>query len=677
MCVVYIQRVAGNRTKGTVLLRDRILGDVLVGISLLIVLSTVASLADTMPDMFLAGFIPLTASVAIAVFLLKKDSTPQTGVIFVTAALLNSTVHMWGGATGPAAFLYPLLFLWMKRDSIGGPVLTIAGVLGAVEFISPVVAAAGLKTGSFDISGSVGVLGGAFVAGIIPLVSMLAVEYLKTDRPYAHESDDTAPAGEALFPDDVARSLIPILKAGTGAHGIYLFVGERKEVWTLNEFVADSGEVSVRYMVGPDDPVVQLINNSSQSVIHTTAGKLSVEAGSGLPWYITRVDVPWVSVVKFSRQGKLSGFMVLDFDSEESRKHSSPVLVDSVFLLSISWEMAREERDNGFLAVCEEMEASRDVKGAVHKLIGHIVSSLPGTTATVAIVNSRDTLVIYESRGSLSEGRAGRERSIREGVAGMAISRGQPIRRLKMGSVNTFGKSDNPGSNAGSCCAVPLENSGTVIGVLTVESVHEQQFSSDDLAVFKAYATVFSLAANRNQLQQSVQRLKKIDRLTGLPLLSTFRRYLADLIRGVRSRAVSVAVLAVDICDFSGINRELGYDAGDIILGEAAGKMQSVLGDKAILARYGPDSFLICLSGVDRVSAEAYAARIHEEFALNPIEVSRRKITIQVCIGGAVSHVDKMILKLPGIAVKAVEVNSFRSGVTAVKEVGQFYDAEQ
>ncbi len=662
------------------MLKDRIIGNVLLVISILIVLSTVASLTDTLPDPFLAGFVPLTASVLIAVYLLKKDGTPHTGVIFVTAALLNSAVHLWGGATGPAAFLYPLFFVWTKRDSIGGPVLTIAGILGAVEFISPVVYATGMKAGGFEMSAFLGVLGSAFVAGIIPLVSMLAVEYLKTDAPpgsvYTQGLDKSLPPGEAQFPDDIARSLIPVLKAGTGAHGIYLFVGERKEVWTLNEFVADSGEVSVRYMVGPDDPVVQLINESSQSVIHTRADRLSVGGSSGLPWYITGVDVPWITVVKFSRQGILSGFMVLDFDSEESRRSSSSILVDSVFLVSISWEMAREESDNGFLAVCEEMEASIDVKGAVHKLIGRIVESFPDTTATIAIVNTRDTLVIFESRGPLSEGRAGRECSIGEGVAGMAISRGQPIRRLKMGTVTTFGKGDDPRSTAGSCCAVPLENSGGVLGVLTVESIQEQHFSSDDLAVFKAYATVFSLAADRNRLKQSLSELKGIDRLTGLPLFSTFHRYLADLVRGVRSRAVSVAVLAVDIHDFSGFNRELGYTAGDSILGEAARRMQSVLGDRAILTRYGPDGFLICLSGVDRVSAEAYAARIHEDFALNPFEFSGRKVNLQVRIGGAVSHVDRMIVKLPGIAVKAVEMNSSRPGSTAVTEVGQFYDKE-
>lgn len=662
------------------MLKDRIAGNILVIISALIVLSNAATLTDRLPDPFLYGFLPLLVAVLIAVFLLKRDSTPHDGVIFVTAALVNSAVQLWGGALGPAAFLYPLLFLWMKRDSIGGPVLTIAGVLAAVEFIAPVVSSTGIKSGSFDLSSFLGVLMGALIAGIIPLVSMSAVEYLRGEksagdfspREIDHGTEGTIPQ----FPDDVARSLIPILKTSTGAHGIFLFVRDQRDVWTLNEFVADSGVVSVRYMAGPDDPVIQILNESSVDVVHVRADRLSIGGSDGLPWYIQGEGISWVTLVQFRRSGVLNGFMVLDFDSEEKRKNSSSILVDSVFLLSISWELGREENNNGFLAICEEMEASRDVRGAVHKLIGRIVTTYPDTTATVAIVNKKDTLAIFESRGSLGDGRAGREFHINDGVAGLAVSRRQPIRRLKMGEIRTFGERDDSRRVVGSCCAIPLENSGVVLGVLTVESISEQNFSTDDLAIFKAYATVFTLAVSRNQLQNSIRMLKEIDRLTGLPLLSFFHERLADLIRGVRSRALTVAVLAVDIDGFTGINKDLGYKAGDSVLRKTADRMQRVLGDKAILARYGPDSFLVCLSGVDRVSAEAYAARIHEEFAHNPLKISGREITIRVCIGGAVSHVDRMILKLPEIAVNTVEENSSRPGFSAITEVGQFYGAK-
>ncbi len=660
------------------MVRDRITGNVLFVVSAIIVLCNAATLTDGLSEPLLYGFLSLLAAVFIAVLLLKRDSTPQPGIIFFTAALISSAVQLWGGALGPAAFLYPLLFLWMKRDSIGGPVLTIAGVLGAVEFIAPVVSSSGIKSGSFDLSSFLGVLMGALVAGIIPLVSMSAVEYLQGEKSArerfqgkTRENDkDTTPQ----FPDDVARSLIPILKASTGAHGIFLFVRDQREVWTLNEFVADSRGVSLRYMAGPDDPVIQVLNASSGDVVHTKADKLSIGGSIGLPWYIQGEESnPWISIVQFRRRGVLSGFMVLDYDSREKRKSSSSILIDSVFLLSISWELGREDNDSGFLAMCEEMEASRDVRGAVHKLIGRIVTSYPETTATVAIVNRKDTLAIFESRGPQGDGRAGREFHINDGVAGLAVSRRQPIRRLKMGKIRTFGESDDPHRAVGSCCAIPLENSGAVLGVLAVESIREQHFSPDDLAVFKAYATVFSLAASRNQLQNSLRKLRDIDRITGLPLLSTFHEQLTDLIRGVRSRAMTVAVLAVDIHGFSRINEDLGYGAGDSVLRKTAERMKSVLGDKAILARYGPDSFLVCLSGVDRVSTEAYAARIHEEFATKPLKISGREITIRVCIGGAVSHVDRMILRLPEIAVSAVEKISSRPGFSVVTDVGQFY----
>ena len=658
--------------------RDKIVGNILLALSSLVVLCNAAALSDNLSDHFLYGFIPLSVAVLIAVFLLKKDSTPQTGVILIAAAAVNTAVQFWGGALGPAAFLYPLLFLWMKRESIGGPVVTVAGVLGAVEFIAPIVSSTGIKSGSFDLSTFLGVLVGALIAGIIPLASMLAVEYLKGEKSRGEsvsteENEGVGSKKKLQFPDDVARSLIPILKKSTGAHGIFLFVRDEREVWTLNEFVADSGGVSVRYMVGPDDPVIQILNGTSGEVVQVTANRLFIGGSTSLPWYIHGGGNSPVSLVQFRRDGVLSGFMVLDFDSDVKRKDSFSVLADSAFLLSLSWALGREDSDTGFLALCEEMEASIDVRGAVHKLIGRIVVSYPGTTATVAIVNKADTLAIFESRGAIGEGRAGKEFHINDGVAGLAVSRRQPIRRLRMGEIRTFGESDDPNHIVGSCCVVPLENNSAVLGVLAVESFREQSFSTDDLAVFKAYATVFSLAVSRNQLKSSLGKLREVDRLTGLPLLSAFHEQLADLIRGVRSRALSVAVLAIDIHGFKKINEEMGYRAGDYVLMKTAERMKGVLGEKAVLSRYGPDSFFVCLAEVDRVSAEAFAARIHEEFAYKPIKISGREVLIGVCIGGAVSHVDRMIKKLPGIAGKAVEDISSRPGFTAIVDVGQFY----
>jgi diguanylate cyclase (GGDEF)-like protein len=322
-----------------------------------------------------------------------------------------------------------------------------------------------------------------------------------------------------------------------------------------------------------------------------------------------------------------------------------------------------------------------DIKGGVHRLISRILKTFPDTTVSVAILGEGGILRVFESLGPFSEGRAGREFSLSEGLAGLAVTRREPMRRLRMGvgqkAIRTFGDSDDPRRSVGSVCAVPLEDMGVVLGVLAVESASEQFFTPEDLFLLTAFATVFSLAVSRNNLRESLRMMKENDRITGLPLLSVFYSILTDMVRGVRSRAWSITVLAVDICDFSLVNQTYGYSVGDAVLEMAAARLRKAMGANAVLSRSGADSFLVCLQGVDRVSAEAFSARIHEEFALAPMTVTAGEIPVRVCIGGAVSHVDKMIKKLPEIAQAMAESISGRPGMTSVTEVGQFYELDK
>jgi len=661
---------------------DGVTGHILLVAAILIGLFNALGMADVVSDPFAAGFIPFTVACLAAFLLQRRDRTPDSGQVFITAALLNTAVQMWGGASGPAGFLYPILFLWMKRDSISGPVLTVALALAVVEFSAPVIRATELRSGGFDPGALIGTLFGALVSGIIPLVSLFAVEYLKeeTARPVEPpENPGRKKADQPEFPDDVARSLIPVLKKSTGANGIFLFVRDERGVSTLNEYVVGRGMVAARYLAGPDDPVIQMLDSCHGDTVHTEAEKLSIGGSPGLPWYLNDGKAPWVTIVQFRRDGELRGFMVLDFDTAEKRQTAAPLLVDSAFLLSVSWERCRVSGSDGFLAVCEEMATISDIKGGVHRLISRILKTFPDTTVSVAILGDGGILRVFESLGPFSEGRAGREFNLSEGLAGMAVTRREPMRRLRMGvgqkAIRTFGDSDDPRRLVGSVCAVPLEDMGAVLGVLTVESGSEQYFAPEDLFLLTAFATVFSLAVSRQNLKESLRRVRENDRITGFPLLSVFYATLADMVRGVRSRAMSITVLAVDISEFSSVNENYGYSIGDAVLGMTARRLRKAVGANAVLSRFGADSFLVCLQGVDRVSAEAFAARIHEEFADSPMHLAVGEIPIRVCIGGAVSHVDKMIKKLPEIALSMARGISGRPGMTSVTEVGQFYES--
>lgn len=660
------------------------MGKILLAAAVLIGLLNASAFFSGLSESLLPGLGLLVASALLGFFLLKRDRTPEPGTVLFTAALVVSSIQLLGGGFSPASFLYPLLFMWMKRSSISGPVLIAASSAAIVEFFAPMVNATGLLAGSFDAGGILRSMTEALAAGVIPLFSLFLVEFLGEERP---ELPPVLPGTEEkkeelpVFPDDVARSLIPVLKKSTGAQGIFLFTRDSRGVSILNEFVAGSGTVSSRYMTGPDDPVIRILDASSDGLVHTEAVKLSIGGSSGLPWYAADPGFEWISIIQFRRQGELHGFMVLDFGSRDERKAAAPLLVDSAFLLSVAWERTHKTGMDGFLAICEDMSGIADVKQAVHRLVSRILRTWPETTASVAIIGEGGVLRVFESLGPFSEGRAGREFGLRDGFAGLAVTRREPMRRLRMGvgqkAIKTFGEDDGAGGTAGSCCAIPLEDGPTVLGVLTVESASEQYFAPGDLFLLSAFATVFSLAVSRRNLREALARMKENDRLTGFPLLSSFHAKLNDMVRGVRSRAWSITVLAVDINGFAAINASYGYHAGDRVLEKTAGRLRRAVGSRAVFARSGADSFLVCLQEVDRVSAEAFAARIHEEFADSPVRVSDREIPVSVSIGGAVSHVDKMIRKLPGIAISIAESISGKPGFTTITEVGQFYEHDR
>jgi diguanylate cyclase (GGDEF)-like protein len=647
--------------------------------------AALAGAASAIPDSFLWGFAPAAAAVLAAFILHRTDLIPDRGTVFFIAALVTFAVQIWGGGFGPAVFLYPVLFLWMKRESVAGQLLAAASIIAGVEFLAPLVSASGITGGALKPEMIIEAMFNAVLAGLIPLLSMAAVEALHEERGRdimgpAQPEACSEPAG--AFPDDVARSLIPILVKATCARGIFLFVVDERGVFTLNEHMADECVVAPRYMTGPDDPLVRLLESSPGGLVHSTAVRIFSGLSGRLPWYVRPpAESGVISVVQFRQDGQLKGFMVFDYQSEEARKEAASVLVDASFLVSVSWERCAERGENGFLDLCRDISAMGDIRAGIHRLVLRTVESFSGATATVAILGENGRLCIFESIGPVSEGRAGRDFGLEEGFAGLAVRRREPLRRLRMGggrrAARTFSDSDDPDGRVGSCCAIPLEDSGTVFGVLTVESTSEQFFSPSDVSLLSAFAAVFCLAAGRRQMESRLEKLRENDRVTGLPLLSSFHENLSDKVRDVRNRAVSITVLAVDIHDFSSVNRAFGYSAGDLVLEKAARRIERAVGKGAILSRVGGDCFLVCLHGVDRVSAEAYASRIHEEFAGTPFNVSGTEKSLSVVIGGAVSHVDRMIGRLPDIAVRMASSIEGKAGMTSVTEVGQFYDAQR
>jgi diguanylate cyclase (GGDEF)-like protein len=101
------------------------------------------------------------------------------------------------------------------------------------------------------------------------------------------------------------------------------------------------------------------------------------------------------------------------------------------------------------------------------------------------------------------------------------------------------------------------------------------------------------------------------DALTGLPNRMMFNSQLASVVQDARQRDTSAGLLLIDLDAFKPVNDRLGHLAGDLVLAEVAGRLQSCVGAIGLAARFGGDEFAVVMkAGVAQAAAEGLAGRI-------------------------------------------------------------------
>ncbi len=123
------------------------------------------------------------------------------------------------------------------------------------------------------------------------------------------------------------------------------------------------------------------------------------------------------------------------------------------------------------------------------------------------------------------------------------------------------------------------------------------------------------------------------DPLTGLPnrrlLLDRLERMMSSNNRSERP----FAVLFVDLDRFKLINDTLGHHAGDALLIEAAGRLQSCVRASDTVARLGGDEFVVLLDRIDLPEGvHITVSRIRQKFE-KPLRLGGRELRLEASIG--------------------------------------------
>ena len=168
--------------------------------------------------------------------------------------------------------------------------------------------------------------------------------------------------------------------------------------------------------------------------------------------------------------------------------------------------------------------------------------------------------------------------------------------------------------DTGSVLVVPLQESkGEVIGVLQLVNARNDAgavipFEPELEDLVKALASQAAVAIRNARLEE----LSFKDPLTGV----YNRRYFALRIEEEAKRHVRfgepLSLVLLDLDRFKTINDELGHNAGDEVLREAAQLIAANSRSFSVVTRYGGDEFAVLLVNTPKAGAVKYARRIKD-----------------------------------------------------------------
>jgi diguanylate cyclase (GGDEF)-like protein/PAS domain S-box-containing protein len=144
----------------------------------------------------------------------------------------------------------------------------------------------------------------------------------------------------------------------------------------------------------------------------------------------------------------------------------------------------------------------------------------------------------------------------------------------------------------------------------------------------------------RKEYEARLLRQATVDPLTELPnRLLAFDR-LTQAVEGCLRSDHGVAVMFIDIDNFKTVNDSLGHDVGDIVLCEAARRIEVSVRSGDTVARLGGDEFLVVLPRMKDESVAEHLARRIRSCISEPFDVKGREVFVTASIGIALAPGD-------------------------------------
>ncbi|WOT06043.1 EAL domain-containing protein [Shewanella youngdeokensis] len=162
---------------------------------------------------------------------------------------------------------------------------------------------------------------------------------------------------------------------------------------------------------------------------------------------------------------------------------------------------------------------------------------------------------------------------------------------------------------------------------LTLNTIVDSETQSD------RRVALFSDITDKKRAEKIIWKQANYDPLTGLPNRRMLLDYLRDEILRTDKREKHFALMFLDLDYFKEVNDTLGHDIGDLLLSEAAKRLQSCVRDSDVVARLGGDEFTVVISGsTDLKGVDSVAQNILKQIA-EPFNLGDEIAYISASIG--------------------------------------------
>ncbi|MBF0519418.1 MAG: EAL domain-containing protein [Nitrospirae bacterium] len=147
----------------------------------------------------------------------------------------------------------------------------------------------------------------------------------------------------------------------------------------------------------------------------------------------------------------------------------------------------------------------------------------------------------------------------------------------------------------------PLVYGEKKIGLIAIASETEyRRWQQEEIVVIKMVSEIFVSAMIRNETEEKLHKLAHYDILTNVPNRMLFNDRLTQAMEQARRHDTMLALLFIDLDRFKRINDTLGHDIGDLLLKEAAGRIELCTRKSDTVARMGGDEFTVIMTNLQK-----------------------------------------------------------------------------